>query len=548
MTEGIGAVIYAAKSTEDKHGSIGTQLDDCRRLCAEKGWPVLGEYSDEDFSAYHGNRGPDLAQAKKRLVESAPCWLVVQHTDRLARGAGDAPGAADHLMELFFWLSRREIKLWAVQSGEIDRIRALLEGERNTEDSKRKSAAVTSGLMRRKGRGQPVGPVPFGFKVEKRVIEGEIVISERVVDPAEAPVVTEVYERHAGGEASGELARRLNRQGYRTMRGKPWGADAIRWMIENDSYQGRNGYPRIVSDELAERARAQLRRADPAARQRRRGGRPPKEPAMLRGIGFCACGAPLYLMSRSRAYLCRNVHQRNGLCDRRPIPAEAAEMRVLEHLRLFVGDVGAWIGEKLAERSDAQQALQRVVDGEKARLVVLDRQREERMAEITEHGISSPLAFEVIERIDQQREAVERDVRDAQARLDEWTAELDGDAVLAYYRGVVDVVEGRIAKAEGIGEINAALHESLTGIWLSFDGRELTAAIRLRPTGDDDIDQVLAEMFPTLEPEPWAIVDEAWSLADQARKPGGSHTTTWDFLQAATGIPIPPLSVAVDRG
>jgi DNA invertase Pin-like site-specific DNA recombinase len=521
--DGIGAVIYAAKSTEDKHGSIGTQLEDCRRLCAERGWQILGEFSDEDFSAYHGNRGPDLAQAKKKLVESAPCWLVVQHTDRLARGAGDAPGAADHLMELFFWLSRRQIKLWAVQSGEIDRIRALLEGERNTEDSKRKSAAVTSGLMRRKGRGQPVGPVPFGFKVEKHVVGGDAVISERVVDPDEEPVVIEAYERHAGGESTGELARRLNRQGHRTMRGKPWSVDAVRWMIENDSYQGRNGYPRIVSDELAERARAQLKRVDPAASQRRKGGRPPKQPAMLRGIGFCACGAPLYLMGRSRTYLCRNVHQRNGLCDRPAIPGEVAEMRVLEHLSLFVGDVAGWIGEKVAERSEAQRALQRVLDGEKARLVVLDRQREERMAELVEIGISD-LGLEVIARIDRQREAVERDVRDAQARLDEWTAELDGDAVLAYYRGVVEVVEGRIAKAEGIAEINAALHESLTGIWLSFDGRSLTAAIRLRPTGDDDIDQVLAEMFPTLEPEPWAIVDEAWALADQARKPGGSHT------------------------
>src|SRR5215203_4145841 len=103
------AVIYAAKSTEDKHGCIPAQFKDCRALAAHEGWRVVYEDKDEGFSAYKGNRGPGLA-----------------------RGAGDEPGAADHLMELFFWLGRQRVDLWSVQSGgKVDRIRALLEGERN---------------------------------------------------------------------------------------------------------------------------------------------------------------------------------------------------------------------------------------------------------------------------------------------------------------------------------------------------------------------------------------------------------------------------------
>ena len=62
MTE-TPVVIYAAKSTEDKHGSIPTQLDDCRALAKREDWHVVGEFSDEGFSAYKGNRGPDLARA-----------------------------------------------------------------------------------------------------------------------------------------------------------------------------------------------------------------------------------------------------------------------------------------------------------------------------------------------------------------------------------------------------------------------------------------------------------------------------------------------------
>jgi DNA invertase Pin-like site-specific DNA recombinase len=65
------AVIYAAKSTEDRNASIPEQLDDCREMVAENGWVVVGEFSDEDFSAYSGNRGPGLQTAKERAAEAA---------------------------------------------------------------------------------------------------------------------------------------------------------------------------------------------------------------------------------------------------------------------------------------------------------------------------------------------------------------------------------------------------------------------------------------------------------------------------------------------
>ena len=32
------AVLYAAKSTDDRHDSVPTQLADCREMAAENGW------------------------------------------------------------------------------------------------------------------------------------------------------------------------------------------------------------------------------------------------------------------------------------------------------------------------------------------------------------------------------------------------------------------------------------------------------------------------------------------------------------------------------
>ena len=60
-----------------------------------------------------GNRGPGLEQAKARAVSTAAehgrCVLVAQDADRFARGAGDAPGAADHLGEVYFAMKRQGV-------------------------------------------------------------------------------------------------------------------------------------------------------------------------------------------------------------------------------------------------------------------------------------------------------------------------------------------------------------------------------------------------------------------------------------------------------
>src|SRR4051794_32678427 len=89
---GMKAVAYAAKSTDDAHGSIPTQLVDARELAEREGYVVVAEYSDEAASAYSGNRGDDLVAAMAKcetlVAEHGEAVLIVQHSDRLARGDG----------------------------------------------------------------------------------------------------------------------------------------------------------------------------------------------------------------------------------------------------------------------------------------------------------------------------------------------------------------------------------------------------------------------------------------------------------------------------
>src|SRR4051794_24894327 len=179
------AVIYAAKSTDDKRGSLDTQVDDCRALADREKWEVIGlerGFRDEAKSAYRGNRGDDLARAMAH-AERERCALIVQHSDRLARGDGDQ---ARHLVEIVLWARKRGVRLMSVQDPQtfdgMGYVYAALMGDRNHDDSARKSKAVTAGLKRRAERGKAVGALPIGYTAAATVIDGQAVTS-RVIDP-----------------------------------------------------------------------------------------------------------------------------------------------------------------------------------------------------------------------------------------------------------------------------------------------------------------------------------------------------------------------------
>ena len=104
--ETIPAVLYAAKSTEDEHGSIASQLVSIRdSVSAELDRGAIGEFSDEAASAYSGSRGPGLAAAieaaREAAAEHGTAELWCADADRLARGDGRR---ARHLGGLYFEL------------------------------------------------------------------------------------------------------------------------------------------------------------------------------------------------------------------------------------------------------------------------------------------------------------------------------------------------------------------------------------------------------------------------------------------------------------
>jgi DNA invertase Pin-like site-specific DNA recombinase len=154
------AVLYAAKSDEDIHGSIPTQLEDGRALAEREGLDIVDRFFDEAASAYKGDRGPELERAVARTAQLATEFgesaLVVQHSDRLARGDGRV---AKHLVEYALWALKANVRILSVQDPQrfSDLLYAVVTGQRNHEASKRKGQATAAGHRRRFESGKRLG-------------------------------------------------------------------------------------------------------------------------------------------------------------------------------------------------------------------------------------------------------------------------------------------------------------------------------------------------------------------------------------------------------
>jgi site-specific DNA recombinase len=583
------AVVYAAKSTEDQRGSIPTQTADCRAMAERQGWEVVGEFSDEGFSAYKGNRGPGLERAKQAAVRAAEdrseCMLVVQHTDRLARGAGDRPGAADHLGEVYFWARRHAVRLRSVQDDANleDALRAVLIGERNTEDSQRKSQAVSAGKDRQIERGERLGgPVPDGLTLAVERDDRDRVVARRYTkDPERGPIIERIFDLSEQGYGDAVVARAINAEGHPTKNGKPWTRRRVQDTLLNQVYAGRavraskggkrlkepevvtasnlealiepERYDRIVAaradrDRVAARGRDGLRKGDR--------GRGTTRYALAK-LGACdRCGERMYATTspykrkdgtQRRSYVCANYKNSTGLCDQKPLDAEKIDTAVLAYLdRLFI-DFDGW----LAQINDAKSERARTIEGElrgaekeAERLQRIESRIEARYMKLMDEGEERKAG--TVERVldRAQRERAEQDERvrflnGELARADEPTPT---DPLLDYFNRLSEAVRG--GSDGSLGEVNERLRAHFQEFRLDRVDEE-TVGVQPILRGEivaRDLGAAHREWIEAGEPKPTAGEVEAYERERDAEEP------IWVSGDEVIAPPAKPLTVPMKRG
>jgi len=353
-------VLYAAKSTEDLRGSIPGQLRDCHDAVATATDRIVaGEYSDEACSAYLGDRGPGLVDALRHAEELArehgTAELWAQHSDRLARGDGRS---ARHAVEIALWALKREVRVRTIQDPDTfrDLLYAVVTGQRNHEDSRRKGLASAAGRRRATERGEYTGVKADGYRLAVSIEDGKI-IRRLEVDPERQRAIELIFRLGLRGKTSGVIARALNDAGWRTnprLKGQQpqaWDSAGVLQVLHNPRYAGlaatkgeivgEGHWPAYIT--VRQHQRLQKLIAD---RWRRRRKRRDNEAFLLSRIAKCGrCGQPFHCHTgflredgtSSRRYICashwRGRHPER--CDAPPIDADILEAMftsTLQHL------------------------------------------------------------------------------------------------------------------------------------------------------------------------------------------------------------------------
>jgi DNA invertase Pin-like site-specific DNA recombinase len=487
------AILYAAKSTEDRHGSIATQLADGRAFCEREGLAVVDEYEDEKKSAYKGDRGKELADALEHAARIG-ATVVVQHSDRLARGDGRK---ARHLAELFFAAGREGITLRSVQDDSTfeNPILAAVMGERNMEDSRRKGLAVKAGLARRRQKGLYTGVALYGYRYERDEDDRR----HLVLDPDTAPVVARMSASYRKGQGDSAIAKGLNAEGITTAKGKRWRACSVRAVLINPVYAGliRDGDELIparheaIIDRSSWEEAQELRAA--RARTHRRGRQPAGRHLFRKGFLGCErCGGSM---------IPSTVRKPNGMtygyyrCCERSADPDACDMGTISRARVDNAVYAYFRDLELdvrATRAQLTDAVERTVARAKELLASAEREERtasERLARVKDDYVSGELAAsewrELRAELEPQAEAALAELERLREQLAEAEAAVELDDIEAEVLETLAEIRSTLAEevkdADGAAAVRAVLMRLFDGFVLHRGQPEGQGA---EPAGD----------------------------------------------------------------
>ena len=328
MTTPQAAAIYARISSDPTGTALGVerQLEDCRRLAAERGWRVAEEYIDNDVSAFKGKRRPSYERMLEDLRAGYRDAVIVYNLDRLTR----QPIQLEQFTEL---CERAGVRQVATVTADIDLgnddglFMARIFAAFAAKESGRRSERVRRKHQQLAEQGRPNGGHnrPYGFAADRvTVIESE------------AEVIRAMAARVLAGESLRSVAAWLNAEGVPTTTdGGEWRTPTLSTLLTSARNAGLREYkgevvakavwPAILTPAQREQLIAVL------AAKKVSGRRAPRR-YLLSGMLRCGkCGTRLFSSARGdrRRYVCASGPDHGG-CGRLTVVAQPVEELVAE--------------------------------------------------------------------------------------------------------------------------------------------------------------------------------------------------------------------------
>ena len=314
---------------------MSRQLADCADLIGGRGWSAVGQFVDNDVSAFSGSKRPSFERLVALVRAGQVDVIVAYHVDRLYRRLRD-------LVPLLEACEKYGTTIATVKAGELDlgtaagRMIASILGSVSEGESARQAERIRRQKLERALAGKPNGSMrSFGYAADGTII------------PEEAEVIQDVAARVLAGESIRSLVFELQQRSVPTVKGGSWRGPSLRQMLmaarlsgqreHTPVTQGRghsNGlivsegtWEAILSKEDTARLRELL--SDPARRTMR--------PGRQLLTGLLICGSCEMTMNShadktsGRRYQCIRIPGTNK-CGRRSVSGESADAYITEVL------------------------------------------------------------------------------------------------------------------------------------------------------------------------------------------------------------------------
>ena len=390
------------------------------------------------------------------------------------------------LGEVFYDLRRHDVTLRSVEDDAYvtDEAFVGMASKMANKYSEDLGAHVRRGKRQQFERGHRLGgPVPDGYLLVDRIEDGAVV-RRYVFDPDRAQIVRTMAALALDGLGDPAIARRLNRDGHRTKRGKPWTRRRVQDTLTNPFYAGRvvihrgtpehqvraGGWPALIDPEDFDSLQAiRARRDRPRKNHAARTGRRTTRYALAR-LGRCdRCGERMYCVTspyrrkdgtQQRSYICANVRNETGLCDQPKLDAAKIDAAVVAHLdRLFI-DFDAWLEQLAQSTGDHRLSLEAELTAQLEALAKRERQEaavQRRLAEVLESGDRNRPAVEsTLNMVLAEKATHEQRVAALRQALAAQRPGPSTDAMLDIYNAMARAVRGE-GKDESVGDLNDRL-------------------------------------------------------------------------------------------
>ena len=331
-------VIYARYSSDNqREESIEGQIRENTAFADKNGIEIVGTYIDRALSAKTDNR-PEFQRMIKDSAKKNFDVVIVWKLDRFSRNRYDS---AKYKM----MLKKNGVRV--VSATEVIAegtagilLESLLEGmaEYYSADLAEKvSRGMTENALKCRFNG---GTIPFGYMIDED--------QNYQINPAQAPLVIEMFRRYAGGESITEIIEDLNARGVRTSKGNRFNKNSLARIFSNRKYIGEYSYkdvvfpdaiPAIVSKDIFDRVAVRM-----AQNKHATGKAKAPERYLLTTKLFCGTCHSMFVGDSAnkpngviyRYYKCASAKRHE--CDRKAIRKEWIEDLVIQKITSWLQD------------------------------------------------------------------------------------------------------------------------------------------------------------------------------------------------------------------